>query len=77
METMDPTADKESKDQPDPPAAPETKGTLERTDPRVQMVPQAQMELQDREALWVFLVRGGSAGCPASQEPRVLQENRA
>lgn len=27
------------------------------------MDPQAQLELQDREALWVFLVREESVGC--------------
>jgi len=33
------------------------------------MVLQVQMELQDREALWVFLVREESAGCQAFQDP--------
>lgn len=30
---------------------------------RALMVLQAQLELQDREALWVFLVREESVGC--------------
>lgn len=37
---------------------------------RVLMVLQAQLELQDREALWVFLVREESAGCQAFQDQR-------
>lgn len=75
VETMDPLENKESEDQQDLPAAQETKGTLERTDPRVLMVLRAQLELQDREALWVFLVRGESEGCPDFQALRVHQEN--
>lgn len=76
VETMDPPEDKESEDQRDHLAAQETKGTLEKTDPRVRMVLQAQTELQDREALWVFLVREESAGCQAFQDLGVHQENR-
>lgn len=76
VETMDPLEDKESEDRQDRPAAQETKGTLEKMDPRVLMVLQAQLELQDREALWVFLVREESAGCQAFQDQRVHQENR-
>lgn len=30
---------------------------------RALMVPQAQLALQDREALWVFLAREESVGC--------------
>lgn len=37
---------------------------------RVLMVLQAQLELQDREASWVFLVREESAGCQAFQDLR-------
>lgn len=40
------------------------------------MVLQAQMELPDREALWVFLVREGSAGCQAFRDLGVPQGNR-
>lgn len=75
-EIMDLLEDKENEDQQDHPAAQETKGTLEKTDPRVLMVLQAQLELQDREALWVFLVREESAGCQACPDLRVLQESR-
>lgn len=76
VETMDPLENKESGDQQDHPAAQETKETLERTDQRVLMVLQAQLELQDREALWVFLVRGESEECLDFQDLRVHQENR-
>lgn len=76
VETTDPLEDKEREDQQDHPAAQETKETLEKTDPRVLMVLQAQLELQDREALWVFLVREESAGCQAFQDQRDHQENR-
>lgn len=54
----------------------ETKETLERMDPRVPMVLQVQLALQDREALWVFQVRGESAGCQAFQDQLVHQENK-
>ena len=37
---------------------------------RVLMVLQAQRELQDREALWVFLVREESEGCQVFQGQR-------
>lgn len=76
VEITDPLEDKGSEDQLDHREAPETKGTLEKTDPRVLMVLQAQLELQDREALWVFLVSEESAGCQAFQDLRVHQENR-
>lgn len=36
------------------------------------MVPRAQLELQDREALWVFLVREESEGCQACQDQRCV-----
>lgn len=39
---------------------------------RVLMVLQAQLGLQDREALWVFLVREESAGCPVFQDLRYV-----
>lgn len=35
---------------------------------RVLMVLQVQLELQDREALWVFLVREESVECQAFQD---------
>lgn len=73
---MDPQEDKESEDQPDHQGAQETKGTLEKMDPRVLMVLQAHQELQDREALWVFLVREESEGCQVFQGQRAHQENR-
>lgn len=73
---MDPLEDKANVDLQDHQAARETKGTLERTAQRVLMVLQAQLELQDREALWVFLVREESVGCQVSQDQRVHQENR-
>lgn len=76
VETTEPLEDKESEDQQDHLAARETKGTLEKTDPRVLMVLQAQLELQDREALWDFLVKEESAGCQAFPDLRVHQENR-
>lgn len=76
VETTEPLEDKESVDQQDHPAAQETKGTLEKMDPRVLMVLQVQLELQAREALWVFLVREESAGCQAFQDLGVHQENR-
>lgn len=76
VEIMEPLEDKASVDLQDHQAARETKETLERTDPRVLMVLQAQLELQGREALWVFLVREESVGCQVSQDQRVHQENR-
>lgn len=76
VETTEPLEDKESEDQQDHLAALETKGTLEKTDPRVLMVLQAQLELQDREELLDFLVREESAACQAFQDLRVHQENR-
>lgn len=76
VETTDPLGGKEREDLQDHQGAPEIKGTLERTAPRVPMVLRAQLELQDREALWVFLVREESVGCRAFQDQRVHQENR-
>lgn len=75
-ETMDPLEDKGSEERLDHQEARETKETLEKTDPRVLMVLQAPLELQDREALWVFLVSEESAGCQDFQDLRVHQENR-
>lgn len=76
VEITEPLEDKASVDHQDHQAAQETKGTLERTAPRVLMVLQAQLELQGREALWVFLVREESVGCQVCQDQRVHQENR-
>lgn len=76
VETMDLQENKESEDQQDHLEVLETKETLEKTDPPVLMVLQVQLELQDREALWVFLVREESVGCQAFQDQRVHQENR-
>lgn len=36
------------------------------------MVPQAQLEPQDREALWVFLVREENVGCRDFQGQRCV-----
>lgn len=37
------------------------------------MDPQAQLELQGREALWVFQVREESVECQAFQDQRCVQ----
>lgn len=74
---MDPLDDKENVDLQDHQVAQETKGTLERMALRVLMVLQAQLELQGREALQVFLVREESVGHQVSQDQRVPQESRA
>lgn len=45
-------------------------------DLRDQMDLLVQQEQQDREALWVFLVRGESVACLDFQDQQVLQGNR-
>lgn len=76
VEIMDLLENKENVDLQDHQAAWETKGTLERMAPRVLMVLQDQLELQDREELWVFLVREESVVRQVFQDQRVPQENR-
>lgn len=75
-ETTEPLGNKGSEEQQDHRAVQETRATLGKTGPRVLTVPQAQLELQGREALWVFLVKEESEGCPACQDQGVHQENR-
>lgn len=74
---MDLLENRGSVDLPDPREAPETRETLERMVQRVLMVLLVQLELQDREALWVFLVREENVGCRVFQDQRVRQESRA
>lgn len=76
VETTDPPEDKERGDQPAPPEAWETRETRGRTGPRVPTALRVRQERQDREALWVFLVRGESVGCWDFQDQRVLQGSR-
>lgn len=76
VEITDRQENRESGDLRDHQGAQETRETLEKTAPLVLMVLQAQLELQDREALWVFLVREESVGCQAFQDQGVHQESR-
>lgn len=39
------------------------------------MVLQAQLEPQDREALWVFLVREENVGCRVFRDQRLVSQN--
>lgn len=68
--------DKENEDHLDHLVALETKETLEKMVPRVLMDLQGQLELQDKEALWVFLVREESVECPVFLDQRVHQGNK-
>lgn len=76
VERTDPLEDKEKEAPQDQPEVQETRETLGRTDPRVLMGLQVPPEQQDREVLWVFLVRGESVECWDFQDQRVLQGNR-
>lgn len=53
------------------------KATLERTGPRALMDPQVLQELQDREELWVFLVREEREAWLDFLVQRVPQESKA